>query len=263
MSNRAALAALASSIFAATAGGQPAKTPTAEQILNRYVEASGGEAAFKAVNSVVMKGTMEIKAQGIKAEMIAYRADGGKSYTMTDIPGMGKQEEGSNGDVVWEKTALGPRIKTGVEKFLMLCAGEAMSEYARAIGGKDSCYSEIRFAGEELVGGKAAWKLALTPKQGKVEEQFFDKESGLMVQQKLIMPSPLGELPIVLGIGGYKKIDALNTPTAVTMKMGPVEMLMTFHTITFNEKIPEQIFAIPPDIQALQASEKKPAAPKL
>lgn len=264
---RLALAALLVS-FSLPAGAQPAaapaaKAPTADQILKRYIEASGGEEAFKRVNTVVMRGFMEIKAQGIKGEMILYRADGGKSYSMIDIPGMGKQEEGSNGDVVWEKTAMGPRLKDGVEKFLATCAGEAMAEYARAATGKDSCYSKIEFGGEELVSGKPAWKLLLTPRQGKVEEQYFDKVSGLMIQQKLIMPTPLGEIPILLAISGYKKLEGLETPTAVAMRMGPVEMSMTFHTITFNEKIPEQIFAVPPEISALvKAAKPSGAAPK-
>lgn len=265
MAHKLALAALLSSFafgaWAQPAAKPPATTPTADQILQKYIDASGGEAAFKRVNTVVMRGTMEIKAQGIKAEMILYRADGGKSYSMMEIPGMGKQEEGSNGDVVWEKTAMGPRLKDGVEKFIVTCAGEAMAEYARVAIGKDSCYSKIELGGSDTVDGKPVWKLLLTPKQGKVEEQYFDKLSGLMVQQKLIMPTPLGEIPILLGIGGYKKLEGLETPTLVTMRMGPVEMSMNFHSINFNEKIPEQIFAVPPEIDALVRAQKPAAKP--
>ncbi len=239
---------------------QPAKTPSVEDILNRYVRATGGEDAYKRISTVVMRGTMEIKAQGIKAEMLVYRADGGKSYSVVDIPGMGKQEDGANGDVVWEKTALGPRLKTGVEKFLQTCAGEAMSEYVRAVAGKDTCYSKMEVAGEDMVNGRPVWKLILTPKMGKLEEQYFDKESGLLVQQKMTMPTPLGELPISLNIGGYKKIDGIETPTTVDTRLGPVEMQMNFSSVSYNEKIPEQIFALPPDIAALVNAEKKTPA---
>jgi hypothetical protein len=243
------------------AQAQPAKQPTADEVLARFVQVSGGEEAFRRINTVVMKGALEIKAQGIKADILVYRADGGKSYSVTDIPGMGKQEEGSNGEVVWEKTALGPRLKSGVEKFLLTCAGEAASEYARAIAGKDTCYDKIEFAGDDTVEGKPAWKLKLTPKMGKIEEQFFDKNTGLLIQQKMTMPSPLGELPITLIIGGYKKIDGLETPTSVSTKLGPVDMQASFSSVTYNEKIPDQIFAIPPDIAALVAAEKKTAKP--
>lgn len=249
--------------FVVGAWAQPtAKPPTAEQIMKKYIDASGGEAAFTRVNSVVMQGMMEIKGQGIKGEVKLYRADGGKSYSVTDIPGMGKQEEGSNGDVVWEKTSLGPRLREGAEKFMVTCAGEALAEYARLATGKDSCYSKIEFGGEGMVEGKATWKLLLTPKQGKVEEQSFDKQSGLLVQQKIVMPSPFGEIPVVIGIGGFKKVEGLETPTLISTKMGTVEMVMSFHTITFNEKIPEQIFAVPPDIDALVKAQKPAAKPE-
>ncbi len=262
MGNHACRALLLASFASCFALAQA--PPTAEEVLARYIEASGGEEAFKRVNTVIMRGSMEIKAQNIKADVLIYRADGGKGYSVIDIPGMGKQEEGSDGDVVWEKTALGPRIKTGVEKFLVTCAGEAMSEYARVAIGKDGCYNKVEFAGADTVKGKPVWKLKLTPKMGKLEEQFFDQASGLLVQQKMTMPSPLGEIPITLVLEDYKPIDGLQTPLKASTVLGPVEMAMSFTSIEFNAKIPEQIFAVPPEIAALAAADKKkaPAAAK-
>jgi hypothetical protein len=233
------------------ARGSSAKAPTAEAVLQKYLEASGGEESIGRVKTVIMRGSMEIPAQNVRASMVIYRADGGKSYSVVDIPGMGKQEDGSNGEIAWEKTALGPRVKDGVEKFLVTCSGDAMGEYTRALTGKDTCYAKVELAGEEMIDGKPAWKLLLTPKMGKVEEQFFDKASGLLVQQNMKMPSPLGELPITLVMNAYKTFEGVKTPTRVTMKMGTVEMQLNFAEVAFNVPIPDQMFAVPPDIQAL------------
>ncbi|GAB4415540.1 MAG: hypothetical protein OHK0021_22300 [Bryobacter sp.] len=253
---RLALSAVAF-FLALSALAQEPKKPNADDIIQKYLTASGGPAALEGMKSVVMKGTLEIKAQNVKADMLVYRANGGKSYSVVDIPGMGKQEEGANGGVLWEKTALGPRLKSGVEKFLLTCAGDSLNEYSRLLTGKDSCYDRIEVAGQEPVNGKPAWKLVLTPKMGKPEEQYFDLESGLLVQEKMILPSPLGELPVTFVVSKYQTISGLATPMEVITKLGPVEMQLSFREVTYNAAIPDQIFALPPDIQAMVEAEKK------
>jgi len=236
---------------------QKAEDPTAEQILNRYVEVTGGKAAYDKVKSVSMQGVMEIKGQNVRGEMKMFRQDGGKYYTVVDLPGIGKQEDGSNGTVVWDKTVLGPRLKTGVEKFLATCAAGAMSEYGRGALEKDSCYSKSEFVGEEMLNGKAVYKLRMTPKEGKPEEQYYDKATGLLARTKMIMPSPMGEVPIVAIVDEYKTIDGITTPVKLTNDMGAVSMVMTFSVVKFNEKIPAALFTLPPEIQALVDAEKK------
>jgi outer membrane lipoprotein-sorting protein len=234
-----------------------AQAPTAQSVLDRYVEVTGGKDAYAKVKSVTMLGTMEIKGQNVKGEMKMYRQDGGKYYTVVDLPGVGKQEDGSNGNIVWDKTVLGPRIKTGPEKFLASCAKGALGEYNRGPIEMDTCYAKAEFAGEEVVDGKKTYKLKMTPKEGKPEEQYYDKESGLLVRTKMIMPSPMGEVPIVATVNEYREVDGVKTPVKLTNEMGPVAMIMTFTTVKFNDSIPDAIFALPPEIEQLTKAQKK------
>jgi hypothetical protein len=236
---------------------QQAAKPTAEQVLDRYVSVTGGKEAYARVKSVSMLGQMEIKGQNIRGEMKMFRQDGGKYYTVVDLPGIGKQEDGSNGTVVWDKTVLGPRIKTGAEKFLASCGSSALSEYGRGALDKDSCYSKVEMVGEEIVNGKTFYKLRMTPKEGKPEEQFYDKATGLLSRTKMIMPSPMGEVPITAIVEEYKTVDGITTPARLTNEMGAVAMTMTFTSIRFNEKVPDVLFSLPPEIQALVDASKK------
>ena len=186
-----------------------------------------------------------------------YRMDGGKYYSVVDLAGVGRQEDGSNGTVVWDKTVLGPRLKTGVEKFLATCASSAMGEYGRGALDTDSCYTKAEFAGEESINGKAVYKLMMMPKEGKPEEQFYDKESGLLVRTKMLMPSPMGEVPIVATIDEYRTINGIQTPVKISNKMGGVMMIMSFSSVKFNDAIPEAMFALPPEIDALVKAGRK------
>jgi hypothetical protein len=236
---------------------QEKSTPTAAQVLDRYVSVTGGKEAYSKVKTVSMIGTMEIKDQSIRGSMRMYRMDGGKYYNVVDLPGIGKQEDGSNGTTAWDKTVLGPRLKSGVEKFLATCASSAMSEYGRGAVDTDSCYAKAEFVGEESINGKAAYKLRMTPKEGKPEEQYYDKESGLLIRTKVLMPSPMGEVPIVATVDEYRKVDGIQTPVKISNNMGAVTMIMNFSTIKFNDAIPEAMFALPPEIDALVKAGKK------
>jgi hypothetical protein len=85
--------------------------PKAEQILDQYVEAIGGLAALEKINNRVTKATIEISGEGIKLSSTMYQARPDKSYTVIESPDTGKMESGSDGNVVWEMSAIaGPQI---------------------------------------------------------------------------------------------------------------------------------------------------------
>jgi len=97
----------------------------------------------------------------------------------------------------------------------------------------------------------------MTPKEGKPEEQYYDKATGLLARTKMIIPSPMGEVPIVAVVEEYKTVDGITTPSKLTNEMGAVAMTMTFTSIRFNENVPAAMFALPPEIQALVDAAKK------
>src|SRR5579872_6092136 len=91
--------------------------PKAETILDKYVEVTGGKAAYQKHHSEVEKSTMEMAAMGIKASITSYRAEPNKSYSETDLGGIGKMRDGSDGTVFWQSSSMmGPHVKEGSEK---------------------------------------------------------------------------------------------------------------------------------------------------
>src|SRR5437763_6729311 len=87
--------------------------PKAETILDRFIEVTGGKAAYQKRKTEIANGTLEFTAQGLKGTLTRYSADPDKSYSALDIEGVGKIEMGSGGGIAWEKSAiLGPRLKS-------------------------------------------------------------------------------------------------------------------------------------------------------
>src|SRR5690242_1955488 len=80
--------------------------PKADTILDKYIEATGGKAAYEKNHTEVSTGSMEFVGKGIKGAISSYRAEPNKSYTEIDIAGIGKVKEGSDGTIAWSLSAM-------------------------------------------------------------------------------------------------------------------------------------------------------------
>src|ERR1044072_5879351 len=87
--------------------------PTADEILNKYTAAIGGQAAIDKLKSRVVKGTLT-QANGTAIPFEQYQVAPDKFYTLATV-GQGTVERGFNGTVGSEKTARGLRDVTGEE----------------------------------------------------------------------------------------------------------------------------------------------------
>ena len=95
--------------------------PKAETLLDKYIEATGGKAAYEKNRNQMVTGTMEFASMGMKGTITAYRAAPDKSYAEINLGGVGKIQEGSNGTVAWSLSAMqGPHVKEGEEKISAL-----------------------------------------------------------------------------------------------------------------------------------------------
>src|SRR5580700_7005856 len=128
-----------------------ADVPTAEAILDRFVEVTGGKAAYEDRKTEVVHGTVEFAAVGLKGTMVEYFEEPGKFYMAMDLAGIGKIETGLNGGVAWENSVLqGARIKTGEEKAQTLREAD-MNNFSHW----RQVYSKVELAGEEAIEGRS------------------------------------------------------------------------------------------------------------
>src|ERR1700691_4578849 len=112
--NKLALALLAASLPLL---GADEALPGIQTVLDHWISATGGRAAWEARHNLVEHATLDLAKQGLKGSLTIYEAAPDKYLGVTELPGVGKIASGSNGQVAWETSALqGPRIKQGAEK---------------------------------------------------------------------------------------------------------------------------------------------------
>jgi hypothetical protein len=222
--------------------------PKGEAVIAKYVEATGGQAAYDKVHSSISTGKMAMPKQGIEGKVTAYEAQPAKNYTVVDIPGIGQVEDGTDGTVAWEKSALqGARLKTGDEKAFAIRSANSQSRFVEW----KKFYKSIETVGVEDVNGKPCYKVVLTPIEGKPETAYYDKANGLLVKESAVLVSPMGEVPVESEIGDYRKEGALLMPHKMKQSVVGQTMEITFEKIQQNPEIPKDRFDIPPEVKAL------------
>jgi len=229
------------------------KLPDAEVILDRFVEATGGLEAYNRIKNRVTESIFEIPQMGIRATITSCHSKPNMIYVKMASDKLGTVESGSNGDVAWEKSMMmGPKIKEGDERADAL--RDALFDpqaYWRHV------YRKVECVGIETIEGKLCYKVVMTPKIGNPQTFYFDKESNFLIRAEWIAKLQMGTIPVEVLVSDYKEVDGILIPHMAKVKIMGQERLMTTTRVEHNVKLPEDLFKLPEEIQALVDTAKK------
>ena len=221
--------------------------PSAESVLDRYIQVTGGRQAYEKRKSEIAHGTLEYTSLGIKGSITRYAAEPDKYYASLDIEGLGKVEMGINGQLAWENTALlGPRVKTGLER------AEAIREgNLNATLNWRKVYPKVENAGLETIDGEECYKVVMTPAEGQPIVGYYQKKSGLQVKMTTVSSTQMGDIPLELIASDYKDFGGILEPAKVIQKAGAQEFSITLERVEVNPSIPAALFAVPAEVRKL------------
>lgn len=237
--------------------GEDKTIPSAEAILEQHIAATGGRVAYEKIRNRVTKGTLEMPAQGITIGLTIVVARPNLVYSRAESEVTGPIEKGTDGRVAWEKSVMtGPRILEGQERedFLREAAFDKFVRWR-------DFYEKAESAGLEDVGGRSCYKIVLTPKNGKPQTLFLDRETALIVKLLLTVDSPMGSVPVETTLEDYRESDGILLSRKTRSKVLGQERVFTVTSIEHNVDLPPDRFLLPADIQELLA--KQAAGPAL
>ncbi len=228
------------------ADAKPAEgMPSADQIIEKYVQAMGGKAALEKINSRVTKGTLEIPAAGMSGTVETYEKAPNKAITIVNLAGFGMIQDGFDGTRAWgDNPMTGLRDKSGME----LANAKLEAELHKPLKIKQ-LYSAVTVKGKEKVGDKEAYVVEATPKEGSVEKWYFDTQTGLMIRTDVTQESPEGKIPTEVYIDEYKEFDGIKVPVAmristpmylINTKTQEVKHNVPVEDAKFNKPAPKQ-----------------------
>jgi len=184
----------------------------------------------------------------VAARTEAWSGGDGRYYQLLDIPGLGKEEQGSDGRVAWERSSvLGPRArprKSGSDLGLTLDAAEVIG-WRYMVG-------EVRTEAEETIDGHDCYRVRLTGRDAAPAAiRWYDRTSGLLYRTSLSFKTEMGPVPAVMTYEAYRLVEGIRWPVRIHMTISGQEMVFHADEVALNSPIDEAVFQLPEEIQQL------------
>ncbi|MCP4548554.1 MAG: outer membrane lipoprotein-sorting protein [bacterium] len=220
--------------------------PSGEKVIEDYLKAIGGRKALAKQHNSITKGSMVMS--GMTLPLTSYSAEPNLAYFLMESAMTGKMESGCNGELAWDLSVMqGGSIKEGEELEIALLD----ATFNAPLFWKEHNVGAETMSIEEI-DGKSCYKVVLTPKLGEPKTNFYDVESHLLLKTEAVRKSAMGEISVVTYLSDYRELAGTLTPFVTrSIFMGTQEMTMTIESLEYNTEIPEGIFDLPADIQAL------------
>ena len=220
--------------------------PAAKDLIAKHIELIGGEEKIRSVESMSSKGTMEMAAMGMTADMEMYQAAPNKLYMKITIPNMGEITTGFNGEVAWSDNPMtGPMVLEGDQLKDIKKQADLYADlnYDKLYPTQETV-EKIEFAGED------SYKVRLVDTDDKESFQYFSVASGLMIGNEGEQSSEMGTMNVVSEIREYKDYGGFKVPTVLVQKMMGMENTMTMTDVTMGG-VDESLFELPESIKTL------------
>ncbi len=184
----------------------PEALPSVKQILDRYVQAVGGEAALTKITNRTAKGS-RIGADGVLVPEEVYQKAPDKLLTVTSYPNV-VFSNGYNGTVGWAHSSRDGATPLPDHLLVQLKRDAVFYKELKT----HELYSQLTVLGRALVRDADAYVVQATPVDGPVEKLFFDVRTGLLVRRYMESDTLLGKLPLQIDYEDYRKVDGIQQP---------------------------------------------------
>ncbi|HEX3229941.1 MAG TPA: c-type cytochrome [Pyrinomonadaceae bacterium] len=216
--------------------------PTADDILNKYINAIGGTAAIDKIKTRVMKGTM-VTANGQTISYELHQTAPNKAYELFTTQ-RGSMERAVNGETGWEKNPQGVHELVGQQ----LADLKLSMQLFRNIKLKEQ-FTRLRFGGREKIGDRDAYVLNAGTADNRRERLYFDAENGLLLRRVSFTQTLIGVIPEQIDFEDYRDVEGVKLPFTIRLSsVDPGNPISTrkFDEIKLNGPIDDSKFNLPP-----------------
>lgn len=215
----------------------PPNLPTADQLLDKYVQALGGEKAISAVSSRVIEGTATFFGHEVAVEVFN---KAGQRISYMHTPN-GDNITAFDGHEGWLSSPGRPLMEMhGGE----LEAARMDADLQFALHLKQN-YSELKPEQPEKVAGHDTFQLAASNPNQPPLRLYFDKDSGLLLRLVRYADSPLGLNPTRIDYDAYSTVDGVQVPHRWTVARPSGQFTIQAKEIKQNVPVSDDQFVMP------------------
>jgi hypothetical protein len=229
-------------------------TPSADQILDKYVNAIGGAAAWHKITSRVAKGTIDIPAINISGTLESHEKAPRSMLVAVNIAGA-TFERGCDGTTAWsDDPQNGLRTESGAEAEDSL----RQADFYHQVNMR-KYYSKWNVTGTEKIGDQDTYAVEATSTAGDLDKMYFDIKTGLMARAITTVHTPQGVAVIQTDLSDYHDIDGIKLPFTVHQSSAQSDYTIKFTDVQHNVQLADSQFAKPASEPAPSPAAKPPA----
>ncbi len=216
-------------------------TPPVDEIIDKYVTASGGKEAIEKIKSRAVKGSFDIEAMGITGPFETYAKAPNKNAVITQVPNMGNFVNVFDGTKGWDSNPMsGLRELSGAE----LAATKRGADFYSSINFKKN-YPKLEVKGKDKVGTSDVYVVVGTPTEGDPEKFYFDANTGLLLRQDSERETPQGKMAFETYFEDYKVVDGVKVAHVIKQVNPMYSLVIKLVEIKHNTDIDDAKFAKP------------------
>jgi hypothetical protein len=213
--------------------------PTADQILEKYVQAVGGKEAIAKVKSRQMKGQYLPQRGGQVAVEILQTGD---KFTSTVTTPQGAIQRIVNGSKVWLVSSQETREMDTEESVTVRDMADAFDTLKLK-----EPFPKMSFGGKDKINDREVVILRGALPDKRRIRLFFDAETGLLLRKVIFNNTIIGPDPVQFDFEDYKDVDGVKLPFSVRISYTEPGFSGTrkFTEIKNNVSIDDARFALP------------------
>ncbi|MDX1628606.1 MAG: outer membrane lipoprotein-sorting protein [Fulvivirga sp.] len=229
-----------------------AQEVTADEIISNYIENTGGEEAWTALEGIKMQAKVNQGGMEIPIEIV--QLEDGRTYTKITFQGQPIMQNVFNGEVLWGtnfQTRKAEKVDQETTDNMKLEANDFPTPF---LNYKEKGYT-VELLGKETIEGTETYKVKVVkePKTIAGEEvedvtfYYFETENFVPIAQETeVKQGPVAGKMQFITLSDYQEVDGLYFPFAMTqgLKGQPGQGIM-IENIELNPDVSDDTFAFP------------------
>jgi tetratricopeptide (TPR) repeat protein len=215
--------------------------PSVDEMLERYLQAAGGNRALAATTSRVAKGTVDIPGVSRGGTVELYFKAPNKTLTVMRAHPFGLVKLGFNGRVGWAQTVGGLRVVKGAE----LIGLQRDSDFYNPATLRAN-YPKINLLGRSKIGFREVYVLELQPAVGTPERLYMDANTYLPIRVNVVRTNTSQRpVPVEIYLDDWREVDGIKLPFRITQGFPGMSVAITLTDIKHNLAIDDSLFERP------------------
>ncbi len=225
----------------------PVSAQTADEIINNYLENTGGKAAWEKLQSVKMTATAN--AQGMEIPVEIYQTKEGKQLIKINFQGQEITQLAFDGETMWTTNFMTMQAEKSDAESTANMKKQAQDFPTPFINYKEKGFT-VEMMGKETKEGTETFKVMLTQspimvdgvEQPNVSYYYFDTETFVpIVTESEIKQGPMKGQMNVSTMSDYQEVNGLYFPFALSMAGQGIAL----KEVVLNPEIDNAMFAFP------------------